>query len=78
VHNIHCKGTKRQLLDLPGIVEGAAHGKGRGQQVIACAKSADLVLIVPAKAVKNHRYNFAAVSDDRQPQGVTVPFAKSN
>jgi small GTP-binding protein len=56
--NILYKGTKLQLLDLPGIIEGAAHGKGRGRQVIACAKSADLVLIVldaAKEAVKNHR-----------------------
>lgn len=30
---IHYKGTKIQLLDLPGIIEGAAQGKGRGRQV---------------------------------------------
>lgn len=44
--NIHYKGTKIQLLDLPGIIEGAAHGKGRGRQVVAVAKSADLILMV--------------------------------
>jgi ribosome-interacting GTPase 1 len=33
-------------LDLPGIIEGAAHGKGRGRQVIAVAKSSDLILMV--------------------------------
>ena len=43
---IHYKGTKIQLLDLPGIIEGAADGKGRGRQVIAVAKSADLVLMM--------------------------------
>jgi len=56
--NIFYKGTKLQLLDLPGIIEGAAHGKGRGRQVIACAKSADLVLMVLDAAKedsKNHR-----------------------
>ena len=31
--NIMYKGTKIQLLDLPGIIEGAAHGRGRGRQV---------------------------------------------
>ena len=30
---IHYKGTKIQMLDLPGIIEGAAQGKGRGRQV---------------------------------------------
>jgi len=43
---IHYKGTKIQLLDLPGIIEGAASGKGRGRQVIAVAKSSDLVLMM--------------------------------
>lgn len=43
---IHYKETKIQLLDLPGIIEGAAHGRGRGRQVIAVAKSSDLILMV--------------------------------
>lgn len=33
-------------MDLPGIIEGAADGKGRGKQVIAVGKSADLILMV--------------------------------
>ena len=39
------KGSKIQILDLPGIIEGAAHGKGRGREVIAVARSADAILI---------------------------------
>ena len=39
-------GAELQLLDLPGIIEGAADGKGRGRQVIAVGKSSDLVLMV--------------------------------
>jgi len=31
---------------LPGIIEGAADGKGRGRQVIACAKGCDMILMV--------------------------------
>ena len=31
--NVYLNGTKVQLLDLPGIIEGAAHGRGRGRQV---------------------------------------------
>lgn len=33
-------------MDLPGIIEGAAQGKGRGRQVIAVAKTADLILMM--------------------------------
>jgi len=33
-------------LDLPGIIEGASEGKGRGRQVIAVAKSCDLILMI--------------------------------
>lgn len=44
--NLMYNGTKIQLLDLPGIIEGAAHGKGRGKEVIAVARTADLVMIV--------------------------------
>ncbi|KAH0479378.1 MAG: hypothetical protein KVP17_002196 [Porospora cf. gigantea B] len=38
--------TKVQLLDLPGIIEGAADGRGRGRQVISTAKSSDVILMV--------------------------------
>lgn len=43
---LYYKGAKIQLLDLPGIIEGAKDGKGRGRQVIAVARSCDLILIV--------------------------------
>lgn len=39
------KGAKIQLLDLPGIIEGAKDGKGRGKQVISVAYSCSLILI---------------------------------
>ena len=43
---IDYKGANIQLLDLPGIIEGAAQGKGRGRQVIAVARTADLIFMV--------------------------------
>ena len=32
---IEYKGARIQLLDLPGIVEGASQGRGRGRQVVS-------------------------------------------
>jgi len=43
---IRYKGAKIQLLDLPGIIEGAKDGKGRGKQVIAVARTCNLILLV--------------------------------
>jgi len=43
---IEHRGANIQLLDLPGIIEGASQGKGRGRQVIAVARTADLVLMI--------------------------------
>jgi small GTP-binding protein len=43
---IQYKGANIQLLDLPGIIEGAAQGKGRGRQVIAVARTSDLIIIM--------------------------------
>ena len=34
------------MLDLPGIIEGAKDGKGRGRQVIAVARTCSLIFIV--------------------------------
>lgn len=40
------KGARIQVLDLPGIIEGAAEGKGRGRQVISTARTCNMILIV--------------------------------
>lgn len=39
-------GAEIQVLDLPGIIEGASEGKGRGRQVISAAKTSDLILMI--------------------------------
>jgi small GTP-binding protein len=53
---IRYRGSKLQLLDLPGIIEGAKDGRGKGRQVIGVARTCNLILVV-LDAVKplNHK-----------------------
>eukprot|EP00818_Percolomonas_sp_WS_P007658 CAMPEP_0117450108 /NCGR_PEP_ID=MMETSP0759-20121206/8294_1 /TAXON_ID=63605 /ORGANISM="Percolomonas cosmopolitus, Strain WS" /LENGTH=367 /DNA_ID=CAMNT_0005242611 /DNA_START=64 /DNA_END=1167 /DNA_ORIENTATION=- len=43
---IEYAGSNIQLLDLPGIIEGAAKGIGKGKQVIAVARTSDLIVMM--------------------------------
>lgn len=43
---MHYRGAKIQILDLPGIIEGAKDGKGRGRQVLASALTCNVIIIV--------------------------------
>lgn len=39
-------GAKIQVLDLPGLIKGAARGKGRGREVLSVIRSSDLIMLV--------------------------------
>lgn len=39
-------GAAMQILDLPGIIDGASGNRGRGRQIISAAKTADLILMM--------------------------------
>jgi small GTP-binding protein len=40
------RGAKIQILDIPGLIAGAAMGKGRGKEVIGVVRSADMIVIL--------------------------------
>ena len=67
--------AKIQVLDVPGIVEGAATGRGRGKEVLACAQSADFVIILldvfhpeHLEVVKNEIYETGLRMNQKPPQ----------
>ena len=67
--------SKIQVLDVPGIVEGAATGRGRGREVLACAQSADLVIILldvfnpeHLEVVKKEIYETGLRTNQKPPQ----------
>jgi len=40
------RNAKIQILDVPGIIEGAASGRGRGKEVLGMARNSNLVLFI--------------------------------
>jgi len=52
------KQAKIQILDVPGIVSGAASGKGRGKEVLTVIQNADLVLVL---VDVNHPEHYPAI-----------------
>ncbi len=75
---LHYRGAKIQVLDLPGIIEGASGGKGFGKRVLSVARGADLVLIVldvfqpHHLAVLKKELAEAGVRLDEQPPNIVV------
>jgi len=71
-------GAKIQLFDVPGIIEGAAKGKGHGKQVLSVARIANLIIImVDGKTIRMIEKIKAELSEngirlDEDPPKVTI------
>ncbi|MEM0075342.1 MAG: GTP-binding protein [Nitrososphaerota archaeon] len=72
------KGAKIQILDLPGIIEGASSGKGLGKRVLSVARSADLILFVvdvfqpEARNILVRELNNIGIRVDEKPPKVVI------
>ena len=62
------KGAKIQILDLPGIIKDASKGKGRGREVIAAARSADLLILM----VDVFRHDLEVIVDELYKSGLRL------
>jgi len=71
------KGAKIQILDMPGLIKGAAKGKGKGREVITAARAADLILLFgdifnyDMSVIERELYQ-AAIRLDQGPPNITV------
>lgn len=74
--------AKIQILDMPGLIKDASRGKGRGREVIAAARSADVILLVVdifnpnMNVLLKELYNAAIRLDQHPPDVVVTPSAQ--
>jgi len=40
------RGAEIQMLDMPGLIEGAARGRGNGREILSVARDSDLILFM--------------------------------
>ncbi|PWN25051.1 P-loop containing nucleoside triphosphate hydrolase protein [Jaminaea rosea] len=73
------RGAPIQILDLPGIIEGAKDGKGRGRQVIAVARTCNLIFIVldvckplKDKALLEHELEGVGIRLNKRPPNIYI------
>ena len=72
------RGARIQVLDLPGIIEGASSGKGLGKRVLSVARNADLILFIvdvfqpDAATVLRRELRHIGIRADEQPPNVTI------
>ncbi len=72
------RGARIQVLDVPGLIEGASMGKGRGKEVISVIRIADLVVFIadarkPEQAeIMKNELEQAGLRLDKSPPDIKV------
>lgn len=62
------EGASIQVLDMPGLVPGAAKGRGRGREVLSVVRSVDLVLFL----IDPEHTDFKALREELESSGVRI------
>ncbi len=65
--------AKIQIIDVPGIVSGAASGRGRGKEVLGMLRNADLILILVDALYPKH---YPAILEEVRETKVRINVAK--
>lgn len=80
---LHHRYADIQILDMPGIIAGAALNKGRGKEVIAAARNSDLILLtLDAKQAEKHmpviirELEQSAIRLNRRPKDINVYYTE--
>lgn len=71
---LNYKQAKIQILDVPGVVSGAASGRGRGKEVLAVIRTADLVIIL---VDVNHPEHYPALLKEIWESDIRINKAKA-
>jgi ribosome-interacting GTPase 1 len=72
------RGARVQILDLPGIIEGAASGKGLGKRVLSVARTADLIMFLvdvfqpEAQTILRRELANIGIRADQKPPNVAI------
>ena len=61
-------GANIQILDVPGLIGGAADGRGDGTQVLSVVRNADLVMIV----LDPEEYRYKEITDELHKAGIRI------
>jgi hypothetical protein len=77
------RGARIQLMDVPGLIEGASEGRGRGRKVLSVIRNADLVLLIidvfnpqQFKDLKKELYKAGIRLDDEPPKVKIRPLSR--
>lgn len=63
------KGAYIQILDVPGLIQGAKQGRGRGKEVLSVIRGADLVIIMSEpKRIKD----FDSITEELEGAGIRL------